>query len=274
MKNIFLFIASVILLSSCKAYQLSTISSSSTALDSTGVFKVENDSLALRYNFTGENEPINIEVFNKLNEPLYVNWAKSALIAADKAYSYASDIISIEGTTSSISTRYGRGGSTVGDGSISATAKLSPYESFIPPHSKITRTVYVLKNVGMAELAKSDFHNTSLNYDDGSGQVPAKRAFFDAGNTPLNFKSYLTLYTVKENTAKTFSMEQEFYVSGIIKTNANPEELYEFKHNRGDVIVNSRATGYAKTMAVVGLVGAVGALTTAEATLKDKNKPK
>jgi hypothetical protein len=274
MKNIFIFFASVVLLSSCKAYQLSTIASTDTRIDSTGVFKVENDSLALSYNFKGENEPINIEIYNKLNEPVYVDWAKSALIAADKAYTYANDVINIEGTTSSSSFQYGRRGSTVSDGSISATAKLNPNESFIPPHSKITRTIYVLKNVEMAAPQHAEFRKTFLNYDDGSGQAAAKRVAFDPANTPLTFKSYLTLYTANENKTKTFTMEQQFYVSGMIKTKADPGDLYEFKHNRGDVIVNSSYTGYAKTMAVVGLVGAVGALSTAEAALTDKNKQK
>lgn len=273
MKNTIVIIAAIVLLSSCKAYQLSTIASTGLRIDSSGVFKVENDSLALSYNFIGENEPLNIEIFNKLNEPMYVNWAKSALIAADKAYTYANDIISIEGSTSSSSFQYGRGGSTFSDGSISASAKLNQHESFIPPHSKITRTIYVLKNLEITTLPKSDFRKTFLNYDDGSGQAPAKRAEYDALNTPLNFKSYLTLYTVDENKTKTFTMEQKFYVSGMIKTNASPENLYEFKHNRGDVIINSRPTGFAKTMAVAGLVGAVGALTSAEAALTDNKKP-
>lgn len=274
MKKLTFFFAIIALLSSCKAYQMSTISSLDAKLDSTGVFKIENDSLSLSYNFTGENEPLNIEVFNKLNEPLYVNWAKSAMISSDKAYSYASDEIRIQGSTSSISTQYSRRGDVFTDGSISATAKLSQYETFIPPHSKINRTIYILKNLETDKLLKADFQKVYLNYDDGSGLAPGKRASFSADHSPLKFKSYLTMYTMKDNQPMVFSRQQEFFISGIVKTAVSPSSLYEFKHNRGDVIVNAKTTGYAKTIAVIGLVGAVGALTAAETTLNEKNQPK
>ena len=250
MKNIGTLIAVVLFLSSCSTYQMSTISSTSTKLDSTGVFRAENDSLRLTYNFKGENQPLNIEVFNKLNEPLYVNWAKSALIAGDKAYSFTGDEIKISGSTSSVSTQFTRRGDSYTDGTIKATAKVSQAESFIPPHSSITKTVYVLKDAEMAELQKADFKKTYLNYDDGSGQATGKRANYAAANSPLTFRSYLTLYTLRENQVNTFSLEDVFFVSSIVQTGVNPNDLYEFKNNKGDLIVNSRITGYGETISL------------------------
>jgi hypothetical protein len=262
-------------LSSCKSYQISTVSSpNAKKTDSTGVFNVENDSLILSYHFMGENSPLNIEVFNKLNEPLYVNWAKSALIVADKAYSYAGDEVKIQGSTSAVGTQYYRNGATFSDGSISATAKLPNTESFIPPHSKITMTTYILRNIGMDKIDKSYFKPAMLNYNDGSGQIHGKEATFSAANSPLKFKSYLTLYILKDNLPRAITFQQEFFVTSVTKSGVSPASLYQFSNHQGDVIVNAKTTGYAKTMAVIGLVGAVGALTTAEATLNEKNNHK
>lgn len=274
MKKLLLFAAVVTLFSACKFYQISTLSSSNTKKnESTGVFRLESDSLILSYSFNGENSPINIEIFNKLNEPVYVNWAKSAVISGDQAHSYLEDEIQIEGTSSSLSTAYGRRGNMVTDGAISATAKLSREESFIPPHSKITKTSYVLKKVGMNEVEKSVFKSAvPLTYADGSGQFYGKNAIFTTEDSPLKFKSYLTLYTLKDNQPRSFSSEQDFYVSSVTKSAESPGQLLEFSNNRGDIIVIGHATGYAKTMAVVGLAGAIGALTATQVSLKDKNK--
>lgn len=275
MKKLLLFIALSTLFFSCRSYQISELSSSTAKKNaSTGVFTVENDSLVLSYNFTGDNSPLHIEVFNKLNEPVYVDWAKSALITGEQAYSYVDDEIKIEGSTSSVSTPYDRTGNTFTDGSLSARAKLPRDESFVPPHSKVTRTTYILDKVGMDDIKKSDFKSVPLNYSDGSGQFYGKNATFSLSNSPLKFRSYLTLYTLKDNQQRLFTSEQDFFVSSVTKSFENPEHLYEYSNARGDVIIIGKATGYAKTMAVVGLVGAIGAITTAEAALADKNKPK
>ena len=275
MKKLLLFATIAIMFSACSSFQMSTLSSSTTKKnESTGIFTVENDSLILSYNFTGDNSPVNIQVFNKLNEPLYVNWAKSALITNNQAYSYVDDEIQIEGSTSSVSTQYTRKGNTFTDGTLHATANIPKDKSFVPPHSAITKTFYILHKIGIKDIDKSAFKPVALTYIDGSGQFYGKTASFSAENTPLSFKSYLTLYTLKEDQQRSFNLEQDFFVSKVTKSAESPENLYEFSNARADVITFGNATGYSKTLAVVGLAGPVGALTTAQTTLADKNKPK
>jgi hypothetical protein len=275
MKKLLLLPAIAIMFAACSSYQMSTLSSSTAKKDvSTGIFTVENDSLILSYNFTGEHSPVNIQVYNKLNEPLYVNWAKSALIADNQAYSYVDDEIHIKGSTSSASTQYIRRGSTFTDGTLNATAKLPKNESFVPPHSAITKTSYILQRIGINDIEKSVFKPVALTYIDGSGQFYGKTATFTVENSPLSFKSYITLYVLKDDQQRSFNLEQDFFVSKVTKSAESPENLYEFSNARGDIITFGNVTGYSKTMAVVGLAGAVGALTTAQTALADKNKPK
>lgn len=275
MKKLLLFVAIAITFSACKSYQMSTLSSSAAKRnESTGIFTVENDSVIVNYSFSGENTPVNVEVFNKLNEPVYINWAKSAVITDSRAYSYVNDEIQINGSSSAISTQFYRGSYTLTDGEMNATAKVSRDESFIPPHSKVTRTTNILHKVGMNDIDKAEFKKVFLTYLDGSGQFGAKTASFSEENSPLKFKSYLTLYTVKDNQPRPFTSELDFFVSSVTKSPTGPNQLYEYSNNPGDVFTIGKSTGFGKTIAVVGLVGAVGALTTAEAALDDTNKRK
>lgn len=273
MKKIALFLVVIAGLSSCRTYQMSTLSSSNTRkIDSTGVFTLENDSLIISYNFTGDHSPVNVEIYNKLSEPVYVNWERSSLIVSDKAYSYASDEIEIDGSSSGISTQYGRRGSVFTDGTISATAKLSKNESFIPPHSKIDRTTTVLYQVGMTEIDPSLFKKKKMTYVNGEGQVNIKQADFSAENSPLKFKSYLTLYTLKDNQPRVFALQQDFFVSSVTKSASDPKNLIEYNNSPGNVIINAKTTGYGKTVAIAGLVTAVGAIGVADAAISNKEK--
>lgn len=275
MKKIALFLVVIAGLSSCRSYQMNTLSSSNTRkIDSTGVFNLENDSLIISYNFTGDHSPVNVEVYNKLNEPVYVNWERSSLIVSDKAYSYADDEIKIDGSASGISTQYGRKGLVFTDGTISATAKLSKNESFIPPHAKIDRTTNILAQVGIAEIDPALFQKKKMTYINGEGQVNIKEADFSAENSPLKFKSYLTLYTLKDNQPKFFALQQDFFVSSVVKSAADPKNLIEYNNSPGNVILNAKTTGYGKTAAIVGLVTAAGALGAADAAINNKEHHK
>jgi len=271
MKKLFLLFGAVAMLSSCTSYLLSTVSSSGSAQpDSTGTFNLENDSLRISYSFTGDNAPMHVDVYNKLNEPLYVNWQRSAVIVGDKSYSFVDDEVKITGETSSSSTRYYHG-ITYTDGNINATAKLSKEESFIPPKSKVSRTTYTLNQVEMYKVPDSLFKKSALNYNDGTGIVHVKEAGFSAANSPLKFRSYLTLYTLKGNQPQMFAYQHEFFVSGMIRTGANPSALTDYAAKPGNVIYNSRTTGFGKAMVGVALVGATGALVATDAALTEKN---
>lgn len=238
MKQLLLLFVLIVLFSSCQSYLLSTVSSSNTQkIDATGVFKVENDSLVISYSFAGNNSPINIEVYNKLNEPLYINWKKSALIVSDKAYSYVDEKITINGTTSTLSTQLYKRGDTYTDGKIDAVAKLTKDESFIPPHASTGRSIYILNTITMAEIEKNNFQKKRLTYLDGSGEVYGKSADFTAETSPLKFKSYLTLYTLKDNQPKEFSTQQDFFVSNVTKAMDDPRDFYQYSNQPGNVII-------------------------------------
>lgn len=276
MRKLILLAAGIIAtLSSCKSYLMSTVSTTNNlTVDSTGIFNLENDSVKISYSFSGDNTPMNVVVFNKLNEPLYVNWQRSALVVNDQAYSFVDDHIQITGETSSSSIQYNnsyRFSDSYSYGNINAQAKLSKDESFVPPKSKVDRTTYTLNQLQVNQVQDSLYKKSALNYSDGSGVMKVKTASFTAGNSPLKFRSYLTMYTLKNNQPQPFAQQQEFFISSVTKMGANPDNASDFTGRPGNVIMISKTSGFGKAMTGVAIVGAVGALAVGDAALNKNN---
>lgn len=275
MKKIFIIPVFIILLSSCQSYLMSTISSHNLHKDDmTGIQSLENDSLIISYNFSGENSPLQIEVYNKLNEPLFVNWEHSALIIADKAYSFVNNDLKLEATSSTIPDIINTPNNDYTSSTISGTIKVSTKEGFVPPKSKISRKIYILNSIPLPKVDKSAFKPATFNFSDGTGSVYAKEAVFTEQNSPLKFKSYLTFFTLQNNIPHTFNYQQDFFVSTVTKSATNPKRLIEFSSGQANVIVKTKTTGYGKVMTGVAVVGALGIVGATDAALDKNNRNK
>lgn len=272
MKKLFILLGTAMLFASCKTYVVSTVASSDAGRDAqTGKYVLSNDTLDLSFSFAGNGMPLTVEVYNKLPEPLYVDWGRSAMVVQDKAYSFVNDEIKIAGDVSSSTYKYQNVPYSDTYGNFNATAQLSKNESFVPPHAKVSRTIYVLNALKTTAVDKSKFEKDVINTVDGTGVVYTKTAKFSKAESPVQFRSYLTFFTVKNEQLKSFAHENSFYVSAITKTGANPAKL-DFQSDRENIIVNGKATGFAKVMTGVAVIGAVGGLAGAEAALADKNQ--
>src|ERR1700754_91777 len=224
-------VAAMALLSSCSTYQMSTLSSTNTTHDEkTGVFKLENDSVKILYSFSGKNAPIQLSIYNKLNEPMYVDWERSALIVDDKSSSYADDPIQISGDVSGVST--GRN-LRFTDASISAQATLPKNVGFLPPHSQLSKTMVKINDRSFQPIPDSLFTKTKFP-SFGAVQVIGKVAKFSKDNSPLCLRSYLTVYTLRNNIPQFVAYQNDFYVSEVIKSNLGPENFENFQGSRGD----------------------------------------
>jgi hypothetical protein len=272
MKKLALLVLVLIVMVSCKSHMISTVSSNTASKEVTsGAFFIENDSVKISYNFTGENSPLTVEVYNKLNEPVYVNWEQSAVIVDDKAYSFVDDKLAIEGNTSSVSLNYQSQYDTYNYGDFFGTVKLSKNAGFIPPKSQVSRTMYALNTINTFKLDQTAFEKKAMNYTEGSGIVYVKQANYSPSDSPIQFRCYVTLYTVKEGAPKAFSFEQRFWVSTIMKSGANPSKFTDYQPMPANLIVNSKSTGFTKAMTVVAIVGAAGGVSAADAALSEKN---
>jgi hypothetical protein len=249
-----LFLPAILLLSlflvSCSKYQINILSSTNSVKDEkTGIFTTENDSVKITYSFNGEKAPVSIHIYNKLNKPIFVDWNRSAAVVDGKAISYTNKDVVINAGLSAVTDTYkfsnNRNALLAGDvsyssGSISGLATLPQNTTFLPPHSE---TENVLLNIRQKPIL---YAHTSLKADETGftdgytlKKVKVQSANFSKNNSPLVFRSFLTLYTIDNNVVKPMAFEHEFYVSKLISTTHNPLLFEEYSSPRGDFFISS-----------------------------------
>src|SRR5690606_8104982 len=130
--------------------------------------------------------------------------------------------------------------------------------TFIPPNSGIETTVQVFEHEFFKNLSDSLYKETDY-LSTSQGTVKVKAGNFDSSNTPLAFRTYLTLYTQDRQKNTPFSFDKSFFVSKSIKTSGKPQNFFEYSQPSADVFYNSSTTAYGKTMTGVGVAAALGA---------------
>jgi hypothetical protein len=234
MKTLLIICAAVSLLSACSTYQMNTLGSTNTIHDEkTGEFKTENDSVKITYSFAGHNVPIRVTIYNKLNEPAYVDWERSAFILNEKSINYADDVLQVNGAISGSSVGLGKG-IRYSDASIDAQVTLPKNVAFIPPHSQISKTITKIDSKEFRYIADTLFTKSKLPSSFGGQQLNVKIAKFEKTNSPLFFKSYLTVYTLNNNIPKLTAYQNDFYVSEAIRSPMGPDHFADLGQGRGD----------------------------------------
>lgn len=251
-------------LTSCSRYQLNVLSSTNTSKnEQTGNFEFQNDSVRISYSFYGNNAPVSINVYNKLEQPLYIDWQRSALIVGDKAISFVPESVNINGSVDATTSTYrnltpGVNNTSFTSGNINAVAGLPKTTTFLPPHSQSNNTTLNLTN-GFLPIPDSALKDQKILDKYTQSMTKVKNANFEKANSPLLFKTYLTFYTIQDNQAKPFAYQHEFFVSRSLTSLTDLQQLDGFDHTRGDYFISSKATGYSKVMTGAVVVGAVGA---------------
>ncbi|SHF15900.1 hypothetical protein [Dysgonomonas macrotermitis] len=260
MKKIFAAILLIpLLLTSCSSTYFFSVLNTGTPYTEkvdNGDFVFENDSLWIAHCFNGENAPIQITVYNKLDTPLYVDWGKSALIVQDQAVSYAGKASRISISTSSETYHYPFSSSSetqsISIGSIGATPS---NVDFIPPRTKVSNATLSL-NLSLKDVEKLSYKNAKMG-NKHQESIDVKRANFTPEDTPFSFTSYITVYAVPE---KPMVFEQDFYISSLIKTNAmSPKNLPGDMSQRGDMFFIEKPannTGWAILLGATVVAGA------------------
>lgn len=227
MRNILLLFFISVLGTSCSStYFFSTLSSVDNDIEQVdnGDFLIEKDSLWIAYCFNGKDAPIQITVFNKSTSPLYIDWQRSALIIDNRAISYTGNIIDNANI-------YDESGEYIGD-ILDDLGSSKSSISFIPPGTMVSKKPLYLVGVNYDNIRKKDYKETSLIDKDGE-VISAQRIDFTDYNTPLKFRSYLTIYADKD---KPMVFEQEFFLANIIKSKElTPKTMDGILADRGDL---------------------------------------
>lgn len=213
-----------------------------------GDFLIETDSLWIAYCFNGENAPVMITVYNKLDKPLFVDWGKSALVINDEAFTYAGGKLALSGGGDFYQYESGYGVSSFG-GTIDKREDLT----FVPPKSKASYSSLNL-NFDFESIGKDLYEGGSM-VDKNKFSYKVKRITFDEETSPIHIKSYLTIY---ENPEKPMLFKQDFFMKGVVKTKSiSPQKLSTEQINRGDFFYSIKPPNNNVTMTIVG-VAAIG----------------
>jgi len=238
----------VVFLSGCSVYQHVNLASNMPQNDKFN-FLIENDSVNIIYSFYGQNGPIHIELFNKLDKPLYIDWRKSALITNGQSNSFWKDEARISGSTteykiipensivSSISNM---------EGTIVKNDKVT----FIPPHSNISFDSYVLRSTFFNSPVQS---SERVDIYTSEGKINARKFSFSKEDSPLSFRIFLSI-SEDESFKNPVQFDNTFWVSNYFSTSVSPTALGIIPGNQFYI---RKATGFSRTAGIVAIVGII-----------------
>lgn len=196
----------------------------------------ENDSVKITYSFWEDKGKMSFLVYNKLKKPLYIDWKKSSYISNTIKINYWDDVT----TTNSVEMRqtFGVGynlssirkyyiSNSVG---VSSSASSKPERiTFIPPNSNYYRTQFNL--LPIRELKIKDYQSIQKqSITNKSKTVKVFEKSITKDDSPLIFRNFITL-SYNENFTNEFYVDNEFYVSKVIKLNSNQFENIARKEN-------------------------------------------
>ncbi|SDM25800.1 hypothetical protein SAMN05421823_111242 [Catalinimonas alkaloidigena] len=204
--SIYVFaLLSCLAFSRCTAYQFATLSSAE-ASGSTEEYIVETDTLLIRYSFQGEGAPVLVHIENKLNQPLYIDWSRSALVVGNETFPYWRDAYDIN----TVSQHYYISTTTTG------VAERPDRISFIAPRAFVESTRLALApGSSLSALRTTEARRVIRRSPYGSYRVSLYA--FTEDNSPLAFRSYLTLSTQMDGSAS-FAVDTHFWVSQVLQT--------------------------------------------------------
>lgn len=206
-------------LTSCVRYQYMGLSSN-IPKDEKKIFYHENDTCKISYSFNGQSCPIVINVYNKLREPLYVDWQKSTLTIFNDQMSLWDG---------------------AGEQAYESISLVSPGSSIeIQPLYLITKFV---------DLTPEDTY-TKLTMMTDNGALSMRKYVFDTLNTPLYFKSRINYSTTRSGILGTFA-EDEFWISSLIPTYS------KLPFEQPDNFYLQKTTGFSTFIGILAIAGLI-----------------
>ncbi|MGN6419372.1 MAG: hypothetical protein ACTHMC_17870 [Pseudobacter sp.] len=249
----------VLLTVSCTRYQYLTVRSSDPAVQQNvkDQFVVENDTLLVTYDFKGADLPVSIRISNKLEKPLLVDWKRSSIIINDQSISLKPDEIT-RGSALSATSGVGRSVRYSDTRTEFSAVTSSPADlEMVPPRAYIEPAPFRVATEYFDNIPEAAWAWREVVMKDG-GRVRKKVAVFSEQDSPLRFRTYLTLLTEEKGPAQV--VEHSFYLSEILSSGeAIPG------HKGPWVAKVSSGGGVVAGVLVAGVIGAAAAAASGEA---------
>ena len=256
MKNLLFIILATLLFSSCSTtYYYSKLSTNNNHISRTSEsdFVAENDTLYIIYSFFGENAPINIGVYNKINQPIYVDWSQSALVMGNVAETQVPQNLA--------KNRF-RNSHILYEEDVVIPQNVE----VVSPQTQVDYTSYNLEYFPFESISKEHYQKQPFARINKPDLVDVNAAKFNEGESPLRFQSYITVYTFDPDTHKSNRMtfKQSFYLSDLMKTNGSvsPKDVADYQEKKGDFffVKHQKESTFASVLVGVVLIGGAVAL--------------
>ncbi len=218
------------LFSACAVYQYPIVSSE-LPQSRRNQFILENDSVLITYRFEGDGGYLHMELINKLQSALFIDWSRSALIFDNVTIPFWRDVAYLDGDVYAYS--------------VTGTVSKPPAHDFLPPRGK------VVKQLNRVRSNSYPFHPTfpSTPVDLGQGKTRVYR--FSRESTPTDFRVYLTL--MNESKTEVIQINHDFWISEVYMNQGCRTILW----NEANPFYISRSTGAGELfggMAIGGLI--------------------
>lgn len=186
-------------------------------------FTVTKDDVSVTCFFDAGNGKFSVEIDNRTNEELFVDWTHSFLIAENRrAWRNHADTISIVCAYS----HDGRRNLQFPRENTPAIWVEAQPRLVVPVHSSVSRTLNGMQLfrvlVAPDNLLGGEFKGKNV-----------KQASFDAESSPLLLNAYLTLRSERSNTRMVF--DNLFYVSGFLSSKSLPFDAMREELAQGNV---------------------------------------
>jgi hypothetical protein len=224
MKTLSIILVSTFVMSGCMTYQYVTLDSTLPKTPE-GAFRIENDTVLVTFHYEGFNCPARIKVYNKLDVPLYVDWRRSAFVVNGQTLQIGNDNSVINASQNSVEVKVTEMFSS-SSGQIEGSIVKTPQLGFVAPRS-------------FAQSREITLQGNALSLGDEPGvrsRNPARgfiirTRYFDRDNSPVSFRTYLTLST-RNDWLTSFSFETPFWAESVGTSSSGPKAIGEHRENR------------------------------------------
>ncbi|TLX74717.1 hypothetical protein E9993_12455 [Labilibacter sediminis] len=230
---------------SCSSYQFVTLKSSLQQPSSDG-FIFDNDTLFVEYSFNGPNCPVILNIHNKTNVPVYLNWNHSSVIINGESFPLNPSTSEVSSEYSEISTEFLDDTYTHGVGN--ATIYHDNRIEFLPPKSKISvNNITICSDFFTGEGAH--FKHSVKKKNPGNTTYKVTEYTFNEETSPMEIRCFLSYSTKpKENWQY---LDHMFWVSSFYNcTNCSlPTESNRF--------YLTKSTGAGTALGAVAVIGII-----------------
>jgi len=180
----------------------------------------ENDTVKINYSFWASKGVMSFSIYNKLNDPLYIDWKNSSFIVNDKRLNYW-----VDEEQSSETSYYGayfyngallKSGFSVTKGTtLTSSSTVKPERiALIPPKSFLTRSQFYLLPVEYYKLNKNCNKSIEPRNDNPNKNTTIFFETFSNSNSPLRFRNYIAI-SFKEYSQDFRFIDNAFYLASI-----------------------------------------------------------